>query len=71
MFALVVGLYVTEVQCRHLKRLVSVHGRYSYLRMASFVLYFLYKNMTFTACQVPALVPRLCFFGTVCFYAGV
>lgn len=37
---------------RHLRRLISVCGRYSYLRLASFVQYFLYKNLAFTLCQV-------------------
>eukprot|EP00698_Gefionella_okellyi_P009875 TRINITY_DN2532_c0_g2_i1.p1 TRINITY_DN2532_c0_g2~~TRINITY_DN2532_c0_g2_i1.p1 ORF type:complete len:1126 (-),score=220.66 TRINITY_DN2532_c0_g2_i1:130-3507(-) len=37
---------------KHLRRLCSVHGRYSYLRLSSFVQYFFYKNLAFTLCQL-------------------
>ncbi|XP_026862250.2 phospholipid-transporting ATPase ID [Electrophorus electricus] len=35
-------------QFRYLQRLLLVHGRWSYLRMCSFLRYFFYKNFTFT-----------------------
>lgn len=39
-------------QFRFLERLVLVHGRWSYLRMAKFLSYFFYKNFAFTWCHV-------------------
>ncbi|VDM48034.1 unnamed protein product [Toxocara canis] len=35
-------------QFRYLQRLLLVHGRWSYLRMAKFLRYFFYKNFSFT-----------------------
>ncbi|XP_076876494.1 phospholipid-transporting ATPase ID [Brachyhypopomus gauderio] len=35
-------------QFRYLQRLLLVHGRWSYLRMCTFLRYFFYKNFTFT-----------------------
>ncbi|TSM12496.1 Phospholipid-transporting ATPase ID [Bagarius yarrelli] len=35
-------------QFRYLQRLLLVHGRWSYLRMCSFLSYFFYKNFSFT-----------------------
>ncbi|EFA84150.1 transmembrane protein [Heterostelium album PN500] len=37
-------------QFHHLKRLLCVHGRYSYLRVAGLIQYSFYKNMCFTLC---------------------
>ncbi|KAI6660095.1 phospholipid-transporting ATPase IM isoform X1-like [Oopsacas minuta] len=39
-------------QFRFLERLLLVHGRWSYLRMAKFLRYFFYKNFAFTWCHV-------------------
>jgi len=38
-------------QFRYLERLLLVHGRWSYLRMAKFLRYFFYKNFAFTLCH--------------------
>jgi len=38
-------------QFRFLQRLLLVHGRWSYLRMATFLRYFFYKNFAFTLTQ--------------------
>ncbi|XP_055338494.1 phospholipid-transporting ATPase ID-like [Paramacrobiotus metropolitanus] len=38
-------------QFRFLKRLLLVHGRWSYYRMAKFLRYFFYKNFAFTLCH--------------------
>ncbi|UYV77865.1 ATP8B2 [Cordylochernes scorpioides] len=38
-------------QFRFLERLLLVHGRWSYLRMAKFLRYFFYKNFAFTLCH--------------------
>ncbi len=38
-------------QFRFLKRLLLVHGRWSYIRMAAFLRYFFYKNFAFTLCN--------------------
>jgi magnesium-transporting ATPase (P-type) len=38
-------------QFRFLERLLLVHGRWSYVRMCSFLRYFFYKNFTFTFCH--------------------
>jgi magnesium-transporting ATPase (P-type) len=38
-------------QFRFLQRLLLVHGRWSYLRVAKFLRYFFYKNFAFTFCQ--------------------
>eukprot|EP00742_Colponemidia_sp_Colp-10_P004432 GILJ01004732.1.p1 GENE.GILJ01004732.1~~GILJ01004732.1.p1 ORF type:complete len:1202 (-),score=174.20 GILJ01004732.1:68-3673(-) len=38
-------------QFRFLWRLLFVHGRWSYVRIAHFILYFFYKNIAFTLCQ--------------------
>ncbi|KAK5971400.1 hypothetical protein GCK32_019023 [Trichostrongylus colubriformis] len=35
-------------QFRYLERLLLVHGRWSYFRMAKFLRYFFYKNFAFT-----------------------
>lgn len=35
-------------QFRYLERLLLVHGRWSYYRMAKFLRYFFYKNFAFT-----------------------
>eukprot|EP01132_Coremiostelium_polycephalum_P003773 gene3773-4697_t len=37
-------------QFAHLKRLLCVHGRYSYIRVAGLIQYSFYKNMSFTLC---------------------
>lgn len=39
------------VEFRALRRLLSVHGRYSYLRMTSFLLFSFYKSIVFIAVQ--------------------
>ena len=39
-------------QFRFLERLLLVHGRWSYLRMAKFLRYFFFKNFAFTWCHV-------------------
>ncbi|XP_028399052.1 phospholipid-transporting ATPase ID-like [Dendronephthya gigantea] len=39
-------------QFRFLERLLLVHGRWSYMRMAKFLGYFFYKNFAFTLCQL-------------------
>ncbi|XP_055352737.1 phospholipid-transporting ATPase ID-like [Paramacrobiotus metropolitanus] len=39
-------------QFRFLKRLLLVHGRWSYYRMSKFLSYFFYKNFAFTLCQM-------------------
>eukprot|EP00004_Rigifila_ramosa_P002750 TRINITY_DN1281_c0_g1_i7.p1 TRINITY_DN1281_c0_g1~~TRINITY_DN1281_c0_g1_i7.p1 ORF type:complete len:1138 (+),score=290.77 TRINITY_DN1281_c0_g1_i7:465-3416(+) len=49
-------------QFRHLVRLLSVHGRYSYLRITGLTLYSLYKNMAFCL--------PLVFFGFFSGYTG-
>jgi P-type E1-E2 ATPase len=36
---------------RHLRRLLSVHGRYSYMRMAGLIYYSFYKNIVFITIQ--------------------
>lgn len=36
---------------RHLKRLLAVHGRYSYLRLSMLILFSFYKNFTFITVQ--------------------
>ena len=36
----------------YLERLLLVHGRWSYLRMCTFLQYFFYKNFAFTLCHV-------------------
>ena len=36
------------VQFRHLKKLLCVHGRYSYLRVTGIIQYSFYKNLSFT-----------------------
>ena len=38
-------------QFRYLERLLLVHGRWSYMRIAKFLRYFFYKNFAFTFCQ--------------------
>jgi len=38
-------------QFRFLERLLLVHGRWSYYRMAKFLRYFFYKNFAFTLCH--------------------
>ncbi|XP_015918063.1 probable phospholipid-transporting ATPase IM isoform X1 [Parasteatoda tepidariorum] len=38
-------------QFRYLERLLLVHGRWSYFRMAKFLRYFFYKNFAFTLCH--------------------
>ncbi len=38
-------------QFRFLERLLFVHGRWSYVRIASLIQYFFYKNITFTISQ--------------------
>ena len=38
-------------QFRFLQRLLLVHGRWSYLRVAMFLRYFFYKNFAFTLCH--------------------
>ncbi|XVF44122.1 hypothetical protein PTKIN_Ptkin02bG0095200 [Pterospermum kingtungense] len=38
-------------QFRYLKDLLLVHGRWSYLRLCKVVMYFFYKNLTFTLTQ--------------------
>ncbi|XP_013788073.1 phospholipid-transporting ATPase ID-like [Limulus polyphemus] len=38
-------------QFRFLERLLLVHGRWSYFRMARFLRYFFYKNFAFTLCH--------------------
>jgi phospholipid-translocating ATPase len=38
-------------QFRFLERLLLVHGRWSYMRMCSFLNYFFYKNFAFTLLQ--------------------
>lgn len=35
-------------QFRHLQRLLTVHGRYSYMRITGIIQYYFYKNMAFT-----------------------
>ncbi|EGC28908.1 hypothetical protein DICPUDRAFT_51588 [Dictyostelium purpureum] len=37
-------------QFHHLKRLLCVHGRYSYIRVSGLIQYSFYKNMSFTLC---------------------
>ncbi|KAM9966517.1 hypothetical protein ACTFIR_006735 [Dictyostelium discoideum] len=37
-------------QFSHLKRLLCVHGRYSYIRVSGLIQYSFYKNMSFTLC---------------------
>ncbi|KYQ93719.1 transmembrane protein [Tieghemostelium lacteum] len=37
-------------QFAHLKRLLCVHGRYSYIRVSGLIQYSFYKNMSFTLC---------------------
>eukprot|EP01133_Synstelium_polycarpum_P012152 gene12152-14219_t len=37
-------------QFSHLRRLLCVHGRYSYIRVAGLIQYSFYKNMSFTLC---------------------
>ncbi|KAF2074244.1 hypothetical protein CYY_004454 [Polysphondylium violaceum] len=37
-------------QFQHLKRLLCVHGRYSYIRVSGLIQYSFYKNMSFTLC---------------------
>ncbi|OQV17784.1 Phospholipid-transporting ATPase ID [Hypsibius exemplaris] len=39
-------------QFRFLKRLLLVHGRWSYYRMSKFLRYFFYKNFAFTLCHL-------------------
>ena len=39
-------------QFRYLERLLLVHGRLSYLRVAKFLRYFFYKNFTYTFVHV-------------------
>eukprot|EP01028_Stygiella_incarcerata_P000387 TRINITY_DN1044_c0_g1_i2.p1 TRINITY_DN1044_c0_g1~~TRINITY_DN1044_c0_g1_i2.p1 ORF type:complete len:1227 (-),score=333.71 TRINITY_DN1044_c0_g1_i2:190-3870(-) len=39
-------------QFRHLRRLLMVHGRYSYLRSGDLILYSFYKNMIVMFCQL-------------------
>lgn len=39
-------------QFRFLKRLLLVHGRWSYYRMSKFLRYFFYKNFAFTLCHM-------------------
>jgi phospholipid-translocating P-type ATPase (flippase) len=39
------------VQFKSLKRLLAVHGRYSYLRMSTLLMYSFYKNMAFILVQ--------------------
>ena len=38
-------------QFRYLQKLLLVHGRWAYLRIAIFLRYFFYKNFSFTMCQ--------------------
>ncbi|KAK2721275.1 hypothetical protein QYM36_003528, partial [Artemia franciscana] len=38
-------------QFKYLERLLLVHGRWSYFRMAKFLRYFFYKNFAFTLCH--------------------
>ena len=39
-------------QFRYLRRLLLVHGRWSYFRMCNFLWYFFYKNFAFTMVQL-------------------
>ena len=52
---------------RYLERLLLIHGRWSYHRMAIFLRYFFYKNFAFTFAQF--LFALFCgFTGQVCFF---
>lgn len=39
-------------QFKHLKRLLCIHGRYSYLRVTGIIQYSFYKNLAFTLCML-------------------
>ncbi len=61
-------------QFKFLQRLVLVHGRWSYMRMAAFLRYFFYKNFAFTLVQFWFAIfngfsaqVRLLFFSICCF----
>ncbi|VDP50480.1 unnamed protein product [Soboliphyme baturini] len=43
-------------QFRYLEKLLLVHGRWSYLRMAKFLQYFFYKNFAFTTVYDPLFI---------------
>lgn len=47
---------------KSLWRLMFVHGRWNYLRIAELIKYFFYKNLVFTLCQL--------WFGYFCGFSG-